>query len=393
MNNSNGHAVTVRNVLLVDPSMFTAPYDAALSGGLEALGINAQWATRQLRADEENEIGAARSLDFFYPLSDGPRRRQGGLWRLVKGIEHASGMKRLGGLVQTGRFDIIHFQWSVLPLIDARAIRRMRSICPVVLTVHDSTPFNGKQVSRLQRDGFGAVLSEVDRIIVHTPKGKATLVDAGVADDMISVIPHGILPGGESPARAPDGRWRVVLFGKLQDYKGIDVLIEALGQLAQDQRERLSVIVAGEPMSDMAHHIERARALGLGPELLEFRLHRHSATEMATVLGEADAFFFPYHPIEASGVLFPVAQLKKWVIASDLGAFSEMVGRDDCAGTLVAPGSAADLAGALSASIGRRPTRDLSANVPSWTSIASMTLRVYQDALGSWNAETERRAA
>lgn len=390
---SGGHAATVRNVLLVDPSMFTAPYDAALSDGLETLGVSAQWATRQLRADEDNEIGAARSLDFFYPLSDGPRRRQGGLWRLVKGIEHASGMSRLGGLVQTRKYDIIHFQWSVLPLIDARAIRRMRQVCPVVLTVHDSTPFNGKAVSRLQRDGLGAVLGEVDRIIVHTEKGKATLVDAGVAAEVISIIPHGILRSSEAKARVPDGRWRVVLFGKLQGYKGIDVLIEALGRLAKGDRERLSVVVAGEPMGEMAPHLERAAALGLDTELLEFRLYRHSAVEMATVLGEADAFVFPYHAIEASGVLFAVAPLNKWVVASDLGAFSEMIGRDDCAGTLVAPGNAAELAEALVASIGRHPTRDLSAGVPDWTEIAAMTLQVYRDAQASWQTESERRAA
>ena len=393
MNTTTGPAAAVRDVLLVDPSMFTAPYDAALSGGLESLGVRTHWATRQLRADEDNEIGAARSLDFFYPFSDGPRRRQGGLWRVVKGVEHATGMKRLGELVQTRRYDIVHFQWSVVPLIDVRAIRRMRATCPVVLTVHDSTPFNGKSVSRLQRDGFGGVLGEVDRVIVHTSKGKATLVEAGVAEDVVSVVPHGILPGGEATARAPDGRWRVVLFGKLQDYKGVDILIEALGSLPEAERQRLSVIVAGEPTEVMTHHIERARALGLGPDVLEFRLFRHSATEMATVLGEADAFVFPYRAIEASGVLFAVAPLNKWVIASDLGAFSELVGRDDGAGTLVTPGDAAQLGRAIVASIGRRPTRDLSAGVPSWTDIAALTLQIYRDAQVSWNAETEQRAA
>ena len=302
-------------------------------------------------------------------------------------------MQRLGGMVQKRRFDIIHFQWSVLPLIDARAIRRMRATCPVVLTVHDSTPFNGKQVSRLQRDGFGAVLGEVDRIIVHTAQGKATLVEAGVPEETIAIVPHGLLSGGDTVTRAPDGRWRVVLFGKLQDYKGIDVLIEALGLLPEAERARLAVIVAGEPMADMTRHFERARELGLGPDVLEFRLHRHSTAEMNNVLGEAETFVFPYRAIEASGVLYAVAPLKKWVIASDLGAFSELVGRDDAAGTLVPPGSAADLSAAITASIGRRPSRDLSADVPSWSSIAATTLQVYREAQAAWHAQTERRAA
>ena len=393
MTTGAGPGEAVRDVLLVDPSMFTAPYDAALTGGLESLGIKAHWATRQLRAGEEDEIGAARSLDFFYPLSDGRRRRQGGLWRLVKGIEHASGMKRLIELVQKRRPDILHFQWTLLPLIDSRAIRRMRSTCPVVFTVHDSTPFNGKQVSRLQRDGFSGVLGEVDRIIVHTEQGKAAVVELGIAPELVAVIPHGILTGSDAPEGTTSGRWRIVLFGKLQDYKGIDVLVEALGRLSEADRERITVVIAGEPYSDMTAHIERARTLRLGPDVLEFRLFRHSAAEMAAIFSEADAFVFPYRAIEASGVLFAVASLNKWVIASDLGAFSAMVGRDDKAGMLVEPGNAAALAEALAGSIGRRPTRDLSAGVPSWDAIAGMTVDVYHDARASWSTGIERRAA
>ncbi|MGL1241035.1 hypothetical protein ACSTKS_23365, partial [Vibrio parahaemolyticus] len=43
-------------VLMVDPSLFTAPYDAALSGGLAQAGVRADWATRALRPGEEAEL-------------------------------------------------------------------------------------------------------------------------------------------------------------------------------------------------------------------------------------------------------------------------------------------------------------------------------------------------
>ena len=64
-------------VLQVDPSLFTAPYDAALSGGLQANDVDVSWATRALRKDEEDLLAAFPQHRFFYHFTDGPRRRTG----------------------------------------------------------------------------------------------------------------------------------------------------------------------------------------------------------------------------------------------------------------------------------------------------------------------------
>ena len=54
-------------------------------------------------------------------------------------------------------------------------------------------------------------------------------------------------------ARPPqDGRLTLVAFGKMRPYKGLDVLVEAVARLDDDTRARLRVIVAGEPMIDLA---------------------------------------------------------------------------------------------------------------------------------------------
>lgn len=372
------------NVLLVDPSLFTAPYDAALSRGLERVGIRPVWATRGLRAGEENLLGA-RARPIFYGLSDGARRRSGGAWRAIKGFEHATGMRALTRLAEAERFYAVHLQWSLVPAIDRIAIRGLRKVAPVVLTVHDTTPFNGKAVSRVQRDGFDAVLHAVDRLIVHTDAGRSALVARGVPSSRIAVVPHGLLPHSPGAAtRVASTRWRIVLFGKLQDYKGADVLVEALGRLDAATRARLQVIVAGEPMIDLAPLKARAAALGIDGDTLEFRPRRLADAEVDTLIAEADAFVFPYRAIEASGVLFLVASAGKWLIASDLGAFSETIGHDGAAGALVPPGDVDALAGALAASVGRRPARDLSAEVPGWEQIAAMTVDVYRTAAAAW---------
>ena len=379
------------SVLQVDPSLFTAPYDAALSAGLAANGIDVLWATRSLRAGEEDLLAASHVDRFFYPWTDGARRRAGRIARVLKGVEHAAGLRGLSARALRGGYDLVHFQWAALPLLDRRAIARIRRSRPVVMTVHDIHPFNGRPVSRLQRSGYEDVLAAVDHLIVHTAEGFDALMARGLDAAAISIVPHGLLPllsVVPEPRPAPD-RWRVVLFGRLQAYKGADLLVEALGRIDPATRARLELIVAGEALMPVEPIRERARELGLGLEFV-LRDRRLGEEEMAALLRSADAFIFPYRTIDASGVLHLVAELDRWLIASDLGAFRAMLREAPGAGALVSPEDVDALADAIVASIGRRPTQRPAHGVPDWQDIGASTRAAYEKALVA-HAKGERR--
>lgn len=364
--------------LLVDPSLFTAPYDAALSDGLAAAGVEPGWAARGPRPGERPEIDGRRRVLTCYRLTDGPRRRQGRIWQIAKGIEHAIDLNRIERAAR--RYDVVHFQWGLLPLLDAAAMRRIARERPVVLTVHDTTPLNGARVSAAQVKGFAGLLNAADALIVHTEGARDVLTGQGVAAERIHVVPHGPLPLACAPeAIEPrvEGRWRIVQFGRIQSYKGVDLLIEAIARLDPTTRARLQVIVAGEPFIDLAPLRARAEALGLGAPLFELRAGRLDDQAMADLLNSADAFVFPYRAIEASGVLFLVAGLNKWIVASRLGAFADVLGGDGSHGTLVAPGDIDALAVALADSIGRTPPADRRDWAPSWTDIGLKTRAIY----------------
>ncbi|MGL5838575.1 MAG: glycosyltransferase [Sphingorhabdus sp.] len=379
------------DVLLVDPSLFTAPYDAALSTGLMANGVRPCWATRALRANEGATLHQSQQLPLFYRWTDGPHRRKGAGFRVLKGMEHAAGLRRLVRL--SASVDLVHFQWALVPKLDVRAIHAIRRNCPVVLTVHDAVPYNGKAVSAFQTSGLKTVFKAVDRLIVHTPHAFETLMRFGLPKNRLAIVPHGVLTLPPASVKIEnDARWRIVLFGKIQHYKGVDLLIEALGRIDKENRSRLHVIVAGEPQIDMVPLFARADALDLD-DVLEFRPTRHSDAEMADLLHNADAFVFPYRMIEASGVLLLVARTEKWLIASDLGLFTEMIGRDGAAGALVTPENPDALANAILASIGRKPTRPIASDVPEWTEIGRMTIEVYKAAGADWRTEQTGIAA
>lgn len=301
-------------------------------------------------------------------------------------------MSKLPRLVADESVDIVHFQWLLVPLIDRAAIRRLRRHCPVVVTVHDTEPFNGKAVSAAQRAGLLAAYDAADRIIVHRPAGRELLSARGLDGDRISVVPHGLLSKRRvTPNDREPGRWRILLIGKLQHYKGVDLLIEAIGRLDQSVRDQLSITIAGEPIIPIPPLAERIRTLGLPPELVDLRPRQLQQAEFDALIDAADAFVFPYRSIEASGVLFSVLSANRWIIASNIGAFADLLG-DGAAGTLVPPGDPDALAEAIAASIGRHPKRDPGQTVPGWRQIGAMTRDVYCEAADSWRHDIRRAA-
>ncbi|HEV8547850.1 MAG TPA: glycosyltransferase family 4 protein, partial [Polyangiaceae bacterium] len=289
--------------VLVDPSLFTAPYDAALTEGLLASGVEPRWAVRPIRQGDRQLIEGCEVDAFFYRRVDELRGVPRALRAVVKGVAHAVGLLRLVGRVLRHRPHVVHFQWAVVPPLDALAMGALKRCCPVVLTVHDTVPFNGERPPWLFRLGLELPLRLADRVIVHTQSGRDRLLERGVPREKIAVIPHGplelrALPSGPKPGEQRDARWTFVLFGELKHYKGLDVLIEALGQLPASLRAEARVIIAGRPLMDLAPLERRIAELHLDA-MVEIRPRRQTEEEMANLFAEANCFLFPYRQVDA----------------------------------------------------------------------------------------------
>ena len=369
-------------VWLVDPSLFTAPYDAALTEGLIAAGVEPMWATRPTRRADRQELPIERTDPFFYRLVDEAAWLPSALKPIAKGAAHLSGLVQLLWKIRRGRPDAVHFQWIVVPPLDMLAMALIRAWCPLVLTVHDTVPFNGQKMSWLQRVGHDTPMRLAHRLIVHTRAGRQALIDRGVPSAKIAVIPHGALrlPVAAPPPVLPrDPRWTIVLFGEVKPYKGLDVLIEALAALPAEARQQTRVVVAGRPRMDVAPLVARIAELGLQPQF-DLRLQRQSEAEMAALFAEADCFVFPYRQIDASGVYFLVKSFGKWLIASRVGIFAEGV-VEGVEGALVPSGDVPALAAALADAIARRPHREAVQVAHAWADIGQATRELYQQAI------------
>ncbi len=369
-------------VLLVDPSLFTGPYDAALDEGLRSQGVATMWAVRPIRAKDRQEIPAAHCAAFFYRHSDEGSRLRGPLRALAKGVEHVAGMVRLVALARRGRYDVVHFQWVVVPPVDTVAMWILRRFCAVVLTVHDTVPFNGERISALQNFGFDAPIRLAHRVIVHTQAGRATLIARGIPQERIQVVEHGPLKMHQSPSAGlarTDARYTLAMFGEIKPYKGLDLLVDAVAQLPDDVRSGLRIVVAGRPRMDMQPVLDRVAALGL-QSVFDFQLERLTHQEMADLFASVDGFVFPYRQIDASGVYFLVKGRGQWLIASRVGIFAEdMI--DGVDGRLVAPEDIAALSAALLEAARTRAVGRALSSDGGWHEIGEKTCETYRRAI------------
>ncbi len=384
-------------VALIDPSLFTLPYDAALAGALTDAGQDVTLHGRTLTEQDGGAGRVAIEPSFYRWAGSRAVRRLPKPARLaVKGVDHAVSMLRLRRRLARSRPDVIHFQWLPLPGLDQALLPGFAEIAPVVLTVHDTDPFNGSPTARLQRAGFAASLRRCDRLIVHTRQGVQRLAALGIPASRLCQLPHG--PLAEAAAGLADpmqGTLSFVLFGKIKPYKGADLLIEAFAALPEALQAQASVRIVGQPYMDLAMLRSLAAARGVaGRVAIEPRFVADD--EIAAVFPPGSVAVFPYREIEASGVLSLALAHGRPVIASRLGSFAETI-EDGVHGALLPPGDVPALTAALGAILADRAmaarqadaVRRLTNTLPGWGEIARMTVGVYEAAL----SDARRRAA
>ena len=374
-------------IAMIDPSLFTLPYDMALCNALMAKGGDVTLHGRGLRP-LEYAPGEATPRASFYRWSEQLKAgAPGSLFHVLKGMEHAADMVRLTRVFRNERPAIVHFQWVPLPTVDMLAVRHIRrSIGPVVLTVHDIAPFNNSPTSALQRIGSKSIWQEFDHLIVHSEASRDRLAERGLPPERISTIAHGILDVAPASVRPPreGAPLTIVLFGKIKTYKGVDVMIEALGRLPAASRAQCQLLVVGEPIIPVEPLIKRAEALGIADRVI-WDLRYVSEAEMGEVFSKADIFAFPYREIDTSGVLMSCLPYGKPIIASGIGAFQKLL-RDGTHGRVVPPDDPDALAEAIRSLLAEpslllscgRNVALLSARIPSWDAIAEQTMGLYE---------------
>jgi glycosyltransferase involved in cell wall biosynthesis len=232
---------------------------------------------------------------------------------------------------------VVHYTTLQVPVLwaVARAAGRAARVVAVCANAVPHEPRPGDRL--LTRFLLGAV----DAAVVHTPAERAAL--AALTDRPVAVAalpPH--LPDGPPLPRAPGVARRLLFFGKVRRYKGVDVLLRALAEL-----DDVHLTVVGEVYPDAADVPALVDRLGLRSRVT---LHPHylPAEAIPDLFASVDALVLPYRSATASQHVALAHRYGTPVVATRVGNFPDGVD-DGVDGLLCAPDDVADLTRALTA--------------------------------------------
>jgi glycosyltransferase involved in cell wall biosynthesis len=307
-------------VVVADPPAYTPPYDRSLCAALARAGADVELVTSRFRFGAVAEPVGYEAREWFYPLSsrmDGARLRLG-----VKALEHPLGMARFA----FAKPDVIHMQWLGAPELD-RWLFHPRS--PAVLTAHDIIPRRTLSKTALWRTLF----ERVERVVVHSDRGRGQLVDFGLPAGKVRVIAHPVFRSQVD--RRDDGRTALCL-GLIRPYKGTEDAVDAVLRV-DDAR----LLVVGDPRVPLDGLMQTAG------ERAEWRLGYLHDAELRRALSQATVGLFPYREeIDVSGALLQVLGAGVPAIVYDIGGLGEVVGRFG-AGAVVTAGDTDAMSHAL----------------------------------------------
>ena len=205
-------------------------------------------------------------------------------------------------------------------LLDQRMVTGLRRLkLPYAVIVHDATAHPGEALHfRFLRQN--ALLRGAHTLFPLTAHVAADLRAQGFGAGAQRIIKLWHPPISFAPVPAPlahGGRPRLLCFGRLLPYKGLDLLADALGLLGPAQPDEVRVCGDGPPSAELG----RLRAL---PSVtLEHRWFAED--ELPGLIAWADALVLPYREASQSGIAALGLAAGRHILATNVGGLPEQL--------------------------------------------------------------------
>lgn len=270
------------------------------------------------------------------------------------------------------RGDLLVFPWVTPVQAPAyRILLQAASPCPSVAIVHNPLPHERRAIDEpLTR----RVLSRLRGAVVLASTA-ADQLRAWFPDLPLAVVDHPpnlALEPAELPAAPP---FRLLFFGMVRPYKGLDVALDALVELRRRGWDA-ELTAAGEfwgPVGDWARAVAER---GLD-DAVHLRPGYVADAEVPELFAAHHLVVAPYRSATQSGIVPLAYAAGRAVAATDVGGLPEAVD-EGITGSLAPPGDPIAFADAVERSLGRLEelSRGALAHRSSWVDVARAILRV-----------------
>jgi glycosyltransferase involved in cell wall biosynthesis len=246
---------------------------------------------------------------------------------------------------------------------------------PVALIVHDPQTHTGDTLS-----SFSAPVRLIARVSELTASclmiHSARLLDQ--IRPLLRRLPIGVIPLGTDMAPAPAGiprERRLLIFGRLFEYKGVDTALEAFGSLPQGLSDTELIVAGRGPLADLARNQRN----------VDVREGYIAESDIQLLLEGARLVLLPYKDATQSAVGLQALALGVPCVVSSAGGLPDLV-PDSYPSLVVPPDDPERLAEAIAAHIDhhedlRRASYDHAASHFAWP-VAAQCLRSELQRLG-----------
>lgn len=300
---------------------FQPNYEKAFANGLARNGVKVSLVSSSRTLVDQLDEGV-----HAIPLRGSQDPRRGSVQKLLGLLRYVFSLmsfllqRRHEALHMTGMFITSNVPLGLLEAIAYRSLCRR-----FLLTVHNILPHD--RHTRLNAWVTRMLYRMPHVLVVHTRKMRETLVDDwGVSPDRVVVMEHGVddLPMTTAAWKPdPEGRLRLLMFGAVARYKGIDLALSALDGL-EEPKVSLSIVGMCRD-AQLAGEIETALKKVPAPHHAGWRREYVPEGEVQSIFESADAVLLPYRHIDQSGVLLTAYRFGLPVAAFDVGSFAHYI--------------------------------------------------------------------
>lgn len=171
-----------------------------------------------------------------------------------------------------------------------------------LLVVHEATPHPREPfyMNLMKKAGLPKSITGADHLVTLTDHVKRIVMDKySVSDSDISVIPHGIFSyyTASSPQKLPEkGLTRIIYFGRIEYYKGLDLLVDAYSKLEKAHSNLILEVWGSGSLADVKEKLT---------ELQNVKIENRwvGESEIPKIFEQAHICVLPYRDASQSGIV------------------------------------------------------------------------------------------
>ncbi len=252
--------------------------------------------------------------------------------------------RRLAGILERGRFDVIHSHCPLSPVLPLLTLRLAR--CPVVGTFHSSVSSVSADIPfRMFRRPLLPLYRRIDQTLAVSETARRCV--ERYFPGPVEIVPNGVdhqrfRPGLPRLERFDDGVRNILFVGRFDPRKGLPDLMHACAELAREGLPFRLILVGDGALRGQAERLAR------GP--LEGRVHfegRVGHERLPRYYASADIFCSPAREGESFGLVLLEAMASGVpIVATDLAGYLTVLTHGN-EGLVAPPRDPAALAAAL----------------------------------------------